>query len=525
MMKYLLHTLLFFIASSFLFAQDVEKPQKPKKLLKNAEKYMKSGDVYSAIDNYVDYVDMIEDDYVIAYRLGEAYLLARDYKNAEKTFKRIFDADPDNYRKAQYFHSICMMHTATTDIDKRYSDMEQGERETLFQEAIGKYEEAKKSLKVFSKKYRGSDKSEYKKKVKMQMLGCDLAIRKLSKPEPMIKEHLDTNINRAYTDMSPLPVGKNKLIFSSMRSDTIVYVDTKDTEAEPFTAKLYVAVKEDSSWKFKGEFDNVFNEPEMYVGNGVFSRDKSRFYYSKCQENDEGRILCDIWFSEKDSGKWQEPQALSTNVNTKKYTETQPAIGYDPRKKREVLYFVSDREEGSRGGFDIWYTYFDKKKTNDWVTPLNCKTKINSIGNEMTPSYDMESNTMYFSSDFWPGMGGLDVFKSQGGMKRWSGKPVNIGFPLNSGADDLYYVLDQSGESGYFSSNRTGGYALKNPTCCDDIYYFRWLNLIRVFTEGIVVDEADETETPLRDAVVSLYLEDPETGEEVLIKTDTTIET
>ena len=145
------NSLAFIVISGFLSAQDVEKPKKPKKLLKNAEKFMKSGDIYSAIDNYEDYVDILEHDYVIANRLGEAYLLARDYIKAENTFKRIFDADPENYRKAQYFHSLCMMHTATTEIDKLRSGTNQADRASLLQEAIGKYEEAKKNFKTFSK--------------------------------------------------------------------------------------------------------------------------------------------------------------------------------------------------------------------------------------------------------------------------------------------------------------------------------------------------------------------------------------
>ena len=68
--------------------------------------------------------------------------------------------------------------------------------------------------------------------------------------------------------MSPMPMGKNMLVFSSMRSDTIVIVDSKDAEAEPFTAKLYVAEREDTNWVFKGEFEDVFNERGKYIGNG-----------------------------------------------------------------------------------------------------------------------------------------------------------------------------------------------------------------------------------------------------------------
>lgn len=522
-MRQLLYILTFLLSFGCVIAQEAEKPKKPKKLLKNAEKFLKAGDVYTAIDNLEDYVDMVDDDFIRAFELAEMYLLARDYVKARDLYKRIFDADNTNYRKAQYYYGVCLKHTATIDLDKEYSTASVARRNQLLEEASGIYQEAKENLKVFSKKYRGADKSAFKKKSKNDILGCDLALKYLKKPDMLKVEHLDKNVNMAYTDMSPMPMGKNKLVYASMKSDTVVYVDASKKESKPFYTKLYIAEKEDSAWVFQGEFDTVFNHPDHHTGNAVLSVDKTKLYFSRCDAQDDGIITCDIWFSTKDpDGVWQEPQPFY-EINTKKYTETQPAIGYDPRKKREIIYFVSDREDGSRGGLDIWYTYFDDRK-RIWKEPANCKTKINTTGNEMTPYYDLESGTMYFSSNFWPGIGGMDVFKSIGTMKKWSGKPVNMRFPVNSGADDLYYVLDETGESGFMSTNRTGGYALKNPTCCDDIYAFKWINVVRVYAEGIVLDEADSTETPLINSVVSLFMIDSESGEEVLIKTDTTLE-
>ena len=507
-------------AVGMLNAQEAEKPKKPKKLLKGAEKFLKAGDIYSAIDNLEDYVDMIDDDYVTAYQLADLYLLARDYIKARDLYKKIYDVDNTSYRKAQFYYALCLKQTATTDLDKERATANAARISTLLEEAIGYYTEAKDNFKLFSKKYRGSDKSTFKKMCKPHILGCELALKCLRKPDILQIAHLDTNINRAYTDMSPLPIGEDKLVYASMKSDTIVYVDANDSKAPKFLTKLYLAEKEDSTWILKGEFEKVLNHPDYHTANPVLSRDRTKIYFSRCEQEDDGRIICDIWYSQKDSGKWQEPQPF-VEINTKKYTETQPAIGWDPKKKREIVYFVSDREEGAKGGLDIWYTYFDARK-KVWKEAANCKTKINTVGNEMAPYYDLESGTMYFSSDNWPGIGGFDVFKSVGMMKKWSGKPVNMRFPVNSGADDLYYVLDASGESGFMSSNRTGGFTLKNPTCCDDIYAFKWINVIRVFTKGIVRDQDDSTNIPLTDAVVSLYMIDGESGEEVLIKTDTT---
>src|SRR4029079_8758136 len=104
-------------------------------------------------------------------------------------------------------------------------------------------------------------------------------------------------------------------------------------------------------------------------------------------------------------------------------------------------YFVSNRPNG-RGGLDIWYTQFDSKK-KEYNTPKNAGTKINTAGDEFTPFYDSDLSTMYFSSDGWPGLGGLDIFKSNGELKNWS-TPENIGSPLNSGSDDLYYVINKT---------------------------------------------------------------------------------
>ncbi|MCB0429984.1 MAG: OmpA family protein [Flavobacteriales bacterium] len=159
----------------------------------------------------------------------------------------------------------------------------------------------------------------------------------------------------------------------------------------------------------------------------------------------------------------------------------------------------------------------------------------------MTPSYDIETRTMYFSSDGYPSLGGLDIFKVPGEKSRWK-KAENMGYPLNSSADDLYYTISKDRSEGFFVSNRPGGVALKNPTCCDDIYSLKWTKYIRVALAGKVfqVDDSSKVESieqilqkgsnadqekfkPVERAVVSLFLLDPSGEEEpMFIKSDTT---
>jgi outer membrane protein OmpA-like peptidoglycan-associated protein len=90
---------------------------------------------------------------------------------------------------------------------------------------------------------------------------------------------------------------------------------------------------------------------------------------------------------------------------------------------------------------------------------------------------------MYFSSNGWPSIGGMDIFKTQGELTQFS-TPENIGFPINSSVDDIYYVVSKSRDGGFFVSNRKGTVALLNETCCDDIFEYRWADFINVAVTG-----------------------------------------
>ncbi|HKK69058.1 MAG TPA: hypothetical protein VJ946_12635, partial [Bacteroidales bacterium] len=242
---------------------------------------------------------------------------------------------------------------------------------------------------------------------------------------------------------------------------------------------------------------------------------------------------------------WQAPEKLNDEINIPYYTSTMPAVGVS-RRNTDMLYFVSDREDGGQGGMDIWYTYWDPRR-EAFRSPRNCGRRINTAADEITPYYHINSKTLYFSSDGYPNYGGLDVFKTRGSGRRFN-EPQNLGKPVNSEVDELYYSKAPEGYYGYFVSNRPEGKSLRHETCCDDIYRYMDSDYIRIWLTGQIygitdlsfynsireeyeknltmenIEKPEDTAsmTLLHKYPVSLFFINPETGEEAFIKTDST---
>lgn len=118
-----------------------------------------------------------------------------------------------------------------------------------------------------------------------------------------------------------------------------------------------------------------------------------------------------------------------------------------------TLYFSSDMP-GGQGGMDLWMI---KRKNNNasWGDPINLGKNINTAGDEVYPYLSVGNDTLYFSSNGLPGMGGLDIFMAVRKGDSWD-TPVNMKYPINSSNDD-FGIIFQNSKKGYFSSNRPGG--------------------------------------------------------------------
>ncbi|MFO7723857.1 MAG: hypothetical protein R6V49_11610 [Bacteroidales bacterium] len=119
----------------------------------------------------------------------------------------------------------------------------------------------------------------------------------------------------------------------------------------------------------------------------------------------------------------------------------------------DTLWFVSNRKRGF-GGKDIWIT--TKNTRGKWGKPVNAGPVINTPMDEESPFLANDGQTFYFSSRGHETMGGYDIFTANLTEQGFSERR-NLGWPINSASDDLFFILDPNGRHGYFASRRAGG--------------------------------------------------------------------
>jgi outer membrane protein OmpA-like peptidoglycan-associated protein len=466
----------------------------PKVLKRLGRNAMRQKDPSSAITFYERYLKIYKKNPDVMYDLGVAYLQVRDYERAQHMFLNAYKGSKKGAKgksklpEALYYHA-------------------------QMQKANGLYDSAKANFATFKKEYKGRDKV-MKKQAGKEISFCDSVHKLVADRKKISIARLDTTINKVNTEGSPVMLDDFTMLYTSLRTEKKEIISEEDTGNVP-KRKLYYATKKGGRWKFAGEYGSAFNDKDFNTGNFSFSPDRKRMYFTRCKPNYKGEMICAIYVSEKDGSEWTEPVKLPGNVNNPKYTSTMPSVTKDPVKGSDIIYFVSNRKKG-RGGLDIWYTVYNKK-TNTYREPKNAGSKINTSQNEISPYFDMATQSLYFSSDGMGGLGGYDVYKAIGDGKRWTSVD-NIGQPINTGADEIYFTIADSRREGFFVSNRKGGNALKNTTCCDDIYSYYNNQYIDINVKGNVHEVLDPFEM-ISGATIEVFLKDPKTNDKFLVKT------
>ena len=505
-----------FLAVSFIFIAGLVSAQleyvnelSPNQLKKYGKSAARAGNIYTAIFFYEKYHDLRDNNPDVNYTLAELHRSARNYEKAKALYRQVYNRSGSKYPLAQFYYAQMLKST-------------------------GNYDEAIEEFTDFRKNFRGKkDDRTYSRMVRIEIEGCDSAKKIMQKPLNVSIENINSSVNGPHIELSPVPVNDSTFIYASLRIDSLVYFTSENEDIDIPVRQFYIARKRGHDWIGGELMKDAINLPGIETGNGVLSRDGKRFYFNRCAKNWQGKVICGIYVSHKMNDVWQRPGKLPPEINDPNHTATQPALGRTAKTNYEVIYFVSDRPEG-RGGLDIWYTVWNHNK-NVYSKVRNLGTRINTVGDEMTPFYDIPTHTMYFSSTGLPGMGGLDIFTAFGERRKWT-NIRNAGYPLNSSYDDLYFTVSRSGEDGFFVSNRPGGSSFSDETCCDDIYYFRWNEFIRIVVTAIIYPfEKDkygrqrdlsgfdfmnppDTIEPLKDATIGLYMEDKETKEYVFVE-------
>lgn len=448
-----------------------------KKKLKYADRLFDQWSYYTAEGYYNQLLKEQPRNPYVHYKLAGSYKMNRDYGPAARHFRMAYDLASAIYVKAPY------------------EEAEMRKMNGEYEEAILRYEE-------FKRTYKASDRRTLFKQIDRDIEGCKMAMKSILNPERAYVKNAGPNVNSAYTDYAPLPLGDTALMFATMNSNKVLFKG-KD-KREDYYSKFKVSPKEFDRTRVKDSFEVAldfnddagrFKSKSHHIGNGCWSPGGDRFYYTKCVELDSMESKCEIWVStfSRKTGVWGKSKKLAVTDFSKddenpKLSSTNPYCAYVGKK--EVLFFASNRKLQGVGGYDIWYTVYDstREEERQYRRPQNCGKRVNTPGDEITPFYDSRGGKLYWSSNGLVGVGGFDVFSANGGPSRYS-DTRNLGFPINSPQDDMYYIEDNNEkQNGYVVSNRLGSYYAKNPTCCDDIW--RVIKEPSFYVKGRVIDES-----------------------------------
>ncbi len=208
---------------------------------------------------------------------------------------------------------------------------------------------------------------------------------------------------------------------------------------------------------------NHIHQDFFQIGHFSQPSGTNKMYLSACVWVN-GKRDCSIYQSERINDVWSPIKKLKAPINQDNINDIHPFV-FEQNGKTYLL-FASDRE-GGKGAYDLYYSELE----NGQFSKVKHLKRVNSIENEISPSYDTLKQRLYFSSQWFDNLGGYDIFYAEGVFPDLE-TPKNMGAPINSTYDDVYYNWSNFTQEAYFSSNRPNSVSDKNATCCNQIYAY-----------------------------------------------------
>lgn len=398
------------------------------KLMDKADKVFEYGDFLSALVIYNQIYPFDSTSNELNYKLGVCNFEIKKFRTLSK--KQFDKVSPDNFPEVNYY--LGRLYHLSKEYEKAIGcfnkyNKEKGEREHTIKEIEDLIEKCHTAM-----------------------------LFEATEDKTISIENMGSIINTVYPEYAPLiPAEENFLLFTSRRKN-IVW-QQKDPLGEYFE-DIYISKKDAAkNWQTPVMLDTNINTSVHDACTGLSADGEKMLIYRTSKDLKSG----DIYESFYSDNKWSNPLILNANVNSE-YLETSACYSPDGN----IIFFSSNRS-GGFGGKDI---YSVKKLPNGkWSQPFNLGPNINTEYNEDAPFVHPAGNILFFSSEGHKNMGGFDIFKSTFDEDGSMTKPQNLGYPINTVDDDIFFVLNTDASIGYFSSERDGGYGSQ------DIYrvYFK----------------------------------------------------
>ena len=433
----------YFFAILMFYIPAMANGQQPTQdLLQSAAYWEKTGDLQSAAYLYEEYIAENPNAPIgIYYKCASLMQDLFHYTQAQTYFRKVVDSDSLDY----YPHALFWLGMSL-------------KNKGLYDDALYKFQ-------TYNNQYAAADKV-LQKRVLVEIEACKYAKEAVLDTLNVKITRLPEVINTPYSEYNAVQYNNEAVFFASIRP--VVKTEQNTVFDDYYMSKIYVTPYKMGRLQEIMPLPDYINNPKYNNGNFCFDPTYTQLYFSRCPINKKRNKYCSIWVSELKNEKWGKPFLLDKTINQPNSSSIQPNIvnvnGVD------ILYFVSDRE-GGLGGNDIWYSIIME---GHFAEPVNLGSRINTPGNEVTPFYDNKTKRLYFSSDWHKGLGGYDIFYSEGSLGAWS-KVENMGFPFNSSANDIYFTVNMDDNDGYFTSNRDGSYHFGTENCCNDVYEYEWI--------------------------------------------------
>ena len=352
--------------------------------------------------------------------LGVCYLKVGEGGNGLPYMQKVYELDKDFYPEIEYMMGQCAEDALKFDEALKYYDnflkMDGIKKETAIVDEVTKH-----------------------------INECKVAKKLIANPVKAKIENIGPIINGAFPDYTPVITADESIMIFTSRREGNVGKNTSsylDQEEEFPMEDVYQSNKFNDKWSEPVNLLSPVNTADHDAAIALSPDGNQLFIYKDVQKGD-------IYLSKRKGLEWSVPVSLGDKINLPKASEQSCSITSDGK----ILYFSSDRP-GGYGGLDIWKSQMIK---GQWSDPQNMGPKINSKEDDDSPFIHPDGITLYYSTKGKQSMGGYDIVRTTLEKGGWS-EPENLGYPINSVQNDIYFVLSADNQHGYYASYKEGGY-------------------------------------------------------------------
>ncbi len=459
--------------SEYQITEDGYKDAKKNIRKGNAQyKRDKKGAYAEAIPYYLNAHEYNEDNAALNYLIGICYIKTADKDKAFEFIDNAYDINEVLTPDLLYWRGIAQQYNYD------------------FEGAIESFEDYLATLDV--KKVQ-----KVKMEVDKHIDECKSAIALMKTPVRCFIDNLGEGINTADPEYSPVFFLEDSILyFTSRRENTTG--GKKNIVNQLYFEDVYLSYAKNGKWGAAEQMGRPINSKHNDAAVDISPEGKELCIYKGYKG--EGDL-----YNSQNSGDGWKGLIKMRKIDKGKHRESSVSVSKDSM----TLFFISNRK-GGQGGQDIWFSYRTQNGVK-WQKPENMGAVVNSKYDEETVEVSSDGKTLFFSSRGHNTMGGYDVFKTKRNDDGTWTEPENIGYPINTPYDDVFFMLTPNERFGYYSTTRKEGYGDK------DIYSIVFLgpekpvNITKVAEKELIayaslpVSEA-EIEKPVNIVVIQLSM-------------------